>query len=91
MVDSYLEAKQEAARQKVLNKKLTMEDLLRADDDQSGEVSMAEFMVFKLEKMGLVSGDAMKTIQHQFEKVDTDGSGVLTFEDIEQALAAGLL
>jgi hypothetical protein len=90
-VDYYLMAKTKAAQAKVLAKKLTIEDLIKADDDESGTVTKAEFILFKLEKMGCLESEMVAKIQQQFNNVDTDGSGVLTFEDIEAALAAGTL
>ena len=89
VVDSYVQAKVEAARQKILNKKLTIEDLIEADDDNSGTVSMAEFVVYKLEMMNLVQKDVLDTIIDQFKRVDADGSGELTHEDIQAAIDAG--
>ena len=63
----------------------------RHDDDGSGTVTEAEFILFKLEKMGLVEMSAIKKISEQFDKIDTDKSGSLTLDDIQRAKQLGQL
>jgi potassium channel subfamily K len=87
----YLDAKREKKRQRILAKKLTVEDLQLADDDNSGTVTEAEFILYKLEMMELIEMGTVRTIKAQFRNIDADGSGSLTFEDIELAYKEGRL
>lgn len=86
-----MDAKRKKKREKILNKKLTIDDLKAADDDNSGTVTLAEFVLFKLEMMEVVEPAMLKTIINQFKRIDEDGSGALTHADIAAAIASGKL
>ena len=77
-VDMYLEAVSELNMRRKLDEKLDAKAFLEADDDGTGQVSEAEFVMYKLEAMELVSQDTLQEIVEQFRAVDIDGDGVLT-------------
>ena len=74
----YLEAVSELNMRRKLDEKLDAKAFLEADDDGTGQVSEAEFVMYKLEAMELVSQDTLQEIVEQFRAVDIDGDGVLT-------------
>lgn len=80
-LDIYLEAKQREIRSKILQKSFVLEDLFKADDDHSGSVTEAEFIIYKIGQMELVSRDEIRLIAEQFKLLDVDGSGLLTKEE----------
>ncbi|KAI4306208.1 hypothetical protein L6164_029503 [Bauhinia variegata] len=72
----------------VLNKKMTHLDLEAADLDGDGTVGAAEFVIYKLKEMGKVTQNDISLILKEFEELDVDQSGTLSFADI--ALAQGI-
>jgi len=55
--------------------------LFAADSDKNGTITQAEFMIFKIEQMGLISEKQLKEISDQFDRLDVDNSGYLTKEE----------
>ena len=80
-LDIYLEAKQREIRSKILQRSFVLEDLFKADDDGSGSVTEAEFIIYKIGQMELVSREEIRVIADQFKVLDVDGSGLLTKEE----------
>ncbi len=64
------------------NSMLDYETFLNADTDGSGGVSRAEFVLYRLTQMGIIPEALRKRAEMQFDRMDTDGSGELTMEDI---------
>lgn len=81
----YLEAKKREVRRRILHKAFVVEDLFKADDDASGTVTQAEFIIYKIGQMDLVSHEEIKAIAAQFKLLDKDGSGSLTKEECKSA------
>jgi len=81
-VDAYLESKQEEFRKRMLDQKISGKDLFEADTDGEGQISEAEFVVFKLKRMGLITDETIEPIQKEFARLDADGSGYLTREEV---------
>ncbi|KAL8260303.1 hypothetical protein R6Q59_028256 [Mikania micrantha] len=67
----------------VLNRKLTVQDLEKADLDDDKVVSAAEYIVYKLREMGKVSNEDISIIVEGFRKLDVDRSGTLTVNDLK--------
>lgn len=68
----------EAKRQKEeLKKKITKDEVKELDEDGDGKVSIAEFALYKIEKMGLVSPEQINEIAQEFKKMDKDGDMML--------------
>jgi len=74
----------EVARKKeelLLSKRVSMKELLEcAGGDQSMDIN--EFMVMKLLSTGKIDDDDVENMQKQFNKLDVDGSGTITKEDL---------
>jgi len=58
------------------------------DSDGDGKVVKAEFMLYKLVRMGLVKPEHLQTCSEQFARLDFDGNGFLNQEDIDAFHAA---
>ncbi|KAI3740882.1 hypothetical protein L2E82_31357 [Cichorium intybus] len=67
----------------VLNRKLTIQDLEKADLDNDKVVSAAEYIVYKLREMGKVSNEDIAIVVEGFKNLDVDHSGTLTVDDIK--------
>ena len=80
---SYIEARQEEARMKVLRKQITMEDFQKFDIDGDGQIEKTEFVVRKLMLMGLINLDDVELCEKEFDVMDIDGSGEITMEDLQ--------
>ena len=52
------------------------------DSDGDGKVVKAEFMLYKLVRMGLVKPEHLKNCSEQFLRLDFDGNGYLSQEDV---------
>lgn len=53
------------------------------DSDGDGHVVKAEFMLYKLVRMGLVKPEHLKSCSEQFSRLDFDGNGYLSQEDVD--------
>lgn len=53
------------------------------DSDGDGQVVKAEFMLYKLVRMGLVKPEHLRNCSEQFAALDFDGNGFLSQEDVE--------
>ena len=69
----------------VLTKQVDTNELFFMDRGGDGMVSEAEFIVYKLQAMGLVKSTHIAPILAQFKAMDVDGSGQLSKEDIRLA------
>ncbi|KAI3676528.1 hypothetical protein L1987_86138 [Smallanthus sonchifolius] len=67
----------------VLNRKLTIQDLEKADLDDDKVVSAAEYIVYKLREMGKVSNEDIAIVVEGFKNLDVDRSGTLTVNDLK--------
>lgn len=62
----------------VLEKEMTVGDLVAADLDNDGCVSKSDFVVYKLKEMGKIEEKDILEICRQFSRLDTDNSGKIT-------------
>lgn len=62
----------------VLQRDMTVQDLMAADIDNNGFVSKSEFVIYKLKEMGKVEEKDIVAIVKQFNRLDTDNCGKIT-------------
>jgi len=72
-VGAYVRAAQDRKRDAELHRELSGEALEDIDEDGDGQISIAEFVLFKIEKMGLVDEEQINRIAAEFERYDRDG------------------
>ncbi|KAJ9566834.1 hypothetical protein OSB04_002800 [Centaurea solstitialis] len=83
LVEMWTENRRKVLVRWVLNRKLTIQDLEKADLDNDKVVSAAEYIVYKLREMGKVSDEDIAIVVEGFKNLDVDHSGTLTVNDIE--------
>ncbi|KAL8224788.1 hypothetical protein R6Q57_017345 [Mikania cordata] len=66
----------------VLQRQITVEDLLAADINNSGFLSKSEYIVFKLKEMGKIEERDVLQICNQFNKLDSSHSGKITLRHL---------
>ncbi|XWS18087.1 hypothetical protein CRYUN_Cryun32bG0011600 [Craigia yunnanensis] len=82
LAELYTERRQKLLIKCVLNRKLTSSDLEAADLDHDEVVSVAEFILYKLEEMGKVCHEDNLLLIERFKTLDVDHSGTLTAADL---------
>ncbi|KAJ9543155.1 hypothetical protein OSB04_022862 [Centaurea solstitialis] len=63
---------------RVLQRQITVKDLLAADINNNGFLCKSEYVVFKLKEMGKIKEREVLQICDQFNKLDSDNSGKIT-------------
>ncbi|KAJ9147149.1 hypothetical protein P3X46_029341 [Hevea brasiliensis] len=66
----------------VLQKKITLEDLVAADLDNDGSISKSEFVIYKLKEMGKITEKEILQICNQFDSLDNSNCGKITLADL---------
>ncbi|KAL3502917.1 hypothetical protein ACH5RR_037366 [Cinchona calisaya] len=66
----------------VLQKKMTLGDLVAADLDHNGSISKSEYVIYKLREMGKIAEKDIQQICNQFDMLDSSHCGKLTIADI---------
>ncbi len=69
----------------LLNRKLDEKFLVSLDSDGTGEVSEFEYLSAMLVLLEYVEQDDIDDVMKAFRKLDTDGSGTLTVDDLVQS------
>lgn len=82
VAELYVEKRNNGAEEKFLNKALTESSLETMDADNDNKVTKLEFLTYMLKTLGKVDQSELDYIISIFEKLDKDGSGTLTKEDI---------
>ncbi|KAJ9566391.1 hypothetical protein OSB04_002357 [Centaurea solstitialis] len=82
LVELWTESRRRKLVDWVLHRKLTMQDFEKADLDHDNTVSSAEYVVYKLKEMGLVSEQVIMNVMEEFNNVDVHHKGKLTANDI---------
>jgi potassium channel subfamily K, other eukaryote len=77
-----MNAKQESFRREMQRKELTCDDLEIMDADGNGIVTRAEFIEFMLVAMNKVDKSLMDELRAHFNRLDADGTGSLSKEDL---------
>lgn len=79
---SLVERRQAKVFKELMNRELTMDNLLSMDEDENGKVSREEYVRFMLTEMGLVEPEEFDELYGQFQRLDADGSGYLDKADL---------
>ncbi|XP_031391833.1 two-pore potassium channel 3-like isoform X2 [Punica granatum] len=66
----------------VLQKKMTLGDLIAADLDHDGSISKSEFVIYKLKEMGKIAQKDIMQICDQFDLLDHTKNGKITLADL---------
>ncbi|KAH9770775.1 hypothetical protein KPL71_012479 [Citrus sinensis] len=66
----------------VLQKKMTLGDLVAADLDNDGSISKSEFVINKLKEMGKIAEKDILQICNQFDLIDDSKCGKITVADL---------
>ncbi|GKV24885.1 hypothetical protein SLEP1_g34428 [Rubroshorea leprosula] len=66
----------------VLQKKMTLGDLVAADLDNDGSISKSEFVIYKLKEMGKIAEKDIIQICNQFDLLDSSKCGKITLADL---------
>ncbi|GLU07170.1 hypothetical protein SLE2022_241370 [Rubroshorea leprosula] len=66
----------------VLQREITVQDLLAADINNNGFISKSEYVVYKLKEMGRIGEKDILQICNQFSKLDPNNSGKITLLDL---------
>ncbi|KAL5700669.1 serine/threonine protein kinase [Ranunculus cassubicifolius] len=66
----------------VLQREITVGDLLAADINHHGYISKSEYVLYKLKEMGKISDKDILQILDQFHKLDPNNSGKITLPDL---------
>jgi hypothetical protein len=82
VAELYVDKRNDAAEEIFLNKALTESSLETMDADNDNKVTKVEFLTYVLKTLGKVEQSELDYILSIFEKLDKDGSGTLTKEDI---------
>ena len=77
-----IEKKQREAMERVLAKKITVDDFKQFDIDGDGRIEKTEFAIKKLMLMGLIQAEDVMRVEEEFDNMDVDGSGEITFADL---------
>ncbi|KAG0554441.1 hypothetical protein M758_12G095500 [Ceratodon purpureus] len=68
----------------VLQRELTVGDLVQADLDHDGCISKAEFVLYKLKEMGSIQSHEIADISHQFDQLDVNNSGKISLARLQE-------
>jgi potassium channel subfamily K len=77
-----IDSRQSRFREQMANKELTLEDLDVMDEDGDGQVTQVEFLEFMLTAMNKVDQETLQNLRAYFRRLDTDGTGTLSKEDL---------
>uniref|UniRef100_A0A5B7BG65 Putative two-pore potassium channel 3-like n=1 Tax=Davidia involucrata TaxID=16924 RepID=A0A5B7BG65_DAVIN len=69
----------------VLQKKMTLGDLVAADLDHDGSISKSEYVIYKLKEMGRIAEKDIMQICKQFDMLDNSNCGKLTVADLMES------
>ncbi|GMI40565.1 hypothetical protein TrCOL_g7860 [Triparma columacea] len=78
----FIEAKQKEALERILKKKITMEDFEEFDMDGDGKIEKSEFVLRKLMLMGILHNEDVIRVEKEFDVMDVDGSGEIDMDDL---------
>jgi len=80
---SLVERRQAKAFKALMNRELTMDNLVAMDEDDNGQVSREEYVRFMLTEMGLVEPEEYDELCEQFKRLDVNDSGYLDKQDLQ--------
>ncbi|XP_040986241.1 two-pore potassium channel 1-like [Juglans microcarpa x Juglans regia] len=68
--------------ERVLGRKMTDDDLEKADVDDDSSLETAEFILYMLQDMGKITKDDISLVKEELERLDVDQSRTLSVSDI---------
>lgn len=80
-----IEGRQAKFRKHLGNRELTQRDLDIMDENGDGSVSRSEFLEFMLVAMNKIDQELVDELRGHFDKLDADGTGELSREDLVEA------
>ena len=83
-----IEKKQREAMDRILSRKITIDEFAKFDVDGDGRIERTEFALRKLMLMGIVEPADVARVEKEFDQMDADGSGEVTLKDLEAHLKA---
>ncbi|KAL9430513.1 hypothetical protein AB3S75_025826 [Citrus x aurantiifolia] len=66
----------------VLQREITIDDLLAADINHNGFISKSEYVIFKLKEMGKIGEKDISQICNQFNRLDPNNCGKIALPDL---------
>ncbi|KAJ4837791.1 hypothetical protein Tsubulata_046863 [Turnera subulata] len=69
----------------VLQKKITLGDLVAADLDKDGSISKSEFVIYKLKEMGKIAENDILQICKQFDSLNNTNCGKITLAGLMES------
>jgi potassium channel subfamily K len=82
VASSLLERRQSKVFKSLMNRELSIDNLLAMDEDGNGNVSREEYVRFMLTEMGMVDSEEFDELYEQFARLDADGGGYLDKRDL---------
>ncbi|XP_077250946.1 two pore potassium channel c-like isoform X2 [Tasmannia lanceolata] len=82
MTELRIEKRNRAIAKWVLQKKMTIGDLVAADLDNDGSISKSEYVIYKLKEMGKIAEKDILQICNQFDRLDSGNCGKITLSDL---------
>ncbi|TKY57218.1 Two-pore potassium channel 3 [Spatholobus suberectus] len=70
----------------VLQKKITLSDLVAADLDNDGSISKSDFVIYKLKQMGKITEIDIMQISKQFDSLEHGMYGKITLADLMETV-----
>ncbi|XP_024382787.1 two-pore potassium channel 5 [Physcomitrium patens] len=84
LAEARIDKRHRAIAKWVLQRELTVGDLVQADLDHDGSISKAEYVVYKLKEMGHIQSHEIADICHQFDQLDVNNSGKITLARLQE-------
>ncbi|CAJ1873312.1 unnamed protein product [Sphenostylis stenocarpa] len=78
LAEARIDRRHRRMAKKVLQREITVEDLLAADINHTGFISKSEYVIFKLKEMGKIQEKDVLQICDQFGKLDHSNCGKIT-------------
>ena len=82
----FIDKKRREAMDKILHKRITIADFIAFDDNGDGQIEKSEFVLHKLQLMGLIEQADIDRAQKEFALMDEDGSGMISMEELHEFL-----
>ncbi|XP_020599248.1 two-pore potassium channel 5-like [Phalaenopsis equestris] len=82
LVEARIDRRNRRIAKLVLQKGLTVEDLIAADINHNGFISKSEFVIYKLKEIGMIEEKDILLIINQFNKLDPNDTGKIIRPDL---------
>lgn len=82
IASAYMDRKRRQKEREFLSRSMELCDLQVMDTDENGRVDRAEFMTYMLVALHKVSKEDITEIRELFDKLDIDGNGAITLDDL---------